>query len=161
MSQQPKWRLVANLGDVNPLDYGGYFVFVDRTNTYAPEGEILQEPIDDEKKYTIYRFELDRLKTVEDPATHAIYLVTERYAPDWPHAVGQYDEWFHKDLAGVASFIGLEVISLRGMFCSADPIERAQAYRAIGDYHGFANLDGYPLQLTRTEARRRYPRRWI
>jgi hypothetical protein len=27
MADQPKWAFVANLGDVNPLDHGGYLVY--------------------------------------------------------------------------------------------------------------------------------------
>ena len=29
MTQQPIWRLVANLGDVNVADYGGFLVYVE------------------------------------------------------------------------------------------------------------------------------------
>jgi hypothetical protein len=132
---------------------------VDETGEYAPEGEILQEPCEGERNYTVYRFSLDRLQTIEDPETHTVYLVPARYEANWPHAVSRYDEWFHKDLARVAQTIGSDVATLRAQFCSEDPIERAHAYRAIGEYHGFANLDSYPLQLTRGEARKRYSRK--
>lgn len=40
--------------------------------------------------------------------------------------------------------------------CSNDPTRLAHAYRAIGDYHGWDNLDGYPLTFTkRREVERR------
>ena len=35
-------------------------------------------------------------------------------------------------------------------------IERANAYRAIGQYHGEENLDSDPLTLTKEEAEERY-----
>lgn len=45
--------------------------------------------------------------------------------------------------------------ALRSDLCSDDPIKLAQAYRAIGDYLGWANLDAYPLTLTQAEAEKR------
>ena len=47
MTQQPTWRYVTNLGDVNPIEHGGAFVFVDTTAVYPPEMEILEPPCDD------------------------------------------------------------------------------------------------------------------
>jgi hypothetical protein len=40
--------------------------------------------------------------------------------------------------------------------CDDDLKERATAYDAIGRYHGFINLNNYPLSITRTEAYERY-----
>jgi hypothetical protein len=41
--------------------------------------------------------------------------------------------------------------------CSESPLDRAVAYRAIGDYHGFINLDESPLtDLDRSEIEARY-----
>ena len=40
-TKQPKWKLIAQLGDVNPIDYGGYFIYEDETGVYPPEGEKL------------------------------------------------------------------------------------------------------------------------
>jgi hypothetical protein len=58
---QPEWKCVANLGDVNPIDHGGFFVFVDKTGHYAPEVEILEVPDEDSEKrrWTVYRFCLE------------------------------------------------------------------------------------------------------
>jgi len=33
----PKWALVAQLGDADPVDHGGFFVFVDTTGKYDPQ----------------------------------------------------------------------------------------------------------------------------
>ncbi len=41
---QPKWKLLANLGDANPIDYGGYFVYRDETGVYRDEAEKLISP---------------------------------------------------------------------------------------------------------------------
>lgn len=142
MNKQPEWEFVANLGDVSPLDYGGYFIFKDKTETYAPEAELLVEPCDDSNDgpYLVYRFTLDRFKMKRG------YLV----------ALSEYVEWFAKDLESVASCVGSTEDELQDQFCSIDPLERAHAYRAIGEYHGFDNLDSYPLTLTRSEVEARY-----
>ena len=41
---QPKWKLLANLGDANPIDYCGYFVYRDETGVYRDEAEKLISP---------------------------------------------------------------------------------------------------------------------
>jgi hypothetical protein len=159
MTAQPKWKEIAQLGDVHPIDYGGYFIYEDETGVYEPEGEYLESPDSDDapEGWTVYRFTLERKKIFEDEETHQLYLVPFRYDNTWPHAVSQYDEWFHKDLAAVAQSSGIELKALRESFCSDDPKVRAWAYREIGQYHGFANLDAYPLQFKeRRHIERRY-----
>jgi hypothetical protein len=163
-TRQPSWLLLANLGDASPLEHGGYFIYADETGVYAPEGEILETPEEEPEEsvaetlagYIVHRFTLDRLQLIEDKETHKAYLVSERYAPEWPHALSQYDEWFHRDLQSVAEFVGSTLEELRAQFCSELPHERAHAYRAVGDYHGLDNLDAYPLRLTRKETEARY-----
>ena len=60
-------------------------------------------------------------------------------------------------LSGVASSIGTSLSELRTLFCSDNPLDRATAYRAVGEYHGFENLDSYPLRFdTRAEVEARY-----
>ncbi len=153
-TQQPKWKFIANLGDANPLDYGGYFIYKDTTGVYPEEGELLQvdnEDARDEKlKYTVYRFGLDRLKMVDG------YLVPIQYEKSWPNPLKNYDEWFHRDLAAVAQSIGSTKVTLEEAFCSPDPLLRAEAYLAVGQYHGMDNLDSYPLKLNAKEAKARY-----
>lgn len=149
-TNQPKWKLVANLGDANPFEYGGYFVWEDETGVYAPEGEVIYVPDEDtpEVKSTIYRFSLDKCKMVDG------YLVPTSYTPTWTHPVASYDEWFHKDLSEVEK--SMDTPNLESMFCSDDLIERAVAYQAIGEYYGMENLDSYPLTLTQEEVKIRY-----
>lgn len=157
-TRQPNWELIANLGDTNPLDYGGYFIYRDTTGVYSEEGEKLF--VDENESgdvFTVHRFSLDRLKLVQDEKTGVTYLAPLRYEASWPHPLSQYDEWFNKDLNRVADFIGQTVIELREAFCSENPLDRAHAYQAIGDYHGYVNLDSYPLTFnSRTEVEERY-----
>jgi hypothetical protein len=144
---QPKWELIANLGDVNPLEHGGYFIFRDKTGVYPEEAELL---LVEDGDYTIYRFSLERLKMVKG------FLVPLKYNKSWPYPVERYDEWFHEQLGDVAASIGTTKQELEKAFTSANPLERAHAYRAIGDYHGFENLDSYPLtHMPRAEVEKR------
>lgn len=153
MTRQPSWKFVDNLGDATPLDYGGYFVYVDTTGVYGPEAELLEEP-EGGNVYTVRRILLERCKQVE--AGDRVLLVPFKYDDTWPHPVESYDEWFSSDLREVADCVGMPVAELRDMLCSDDPLKRADAYRAIGDYHGWDNLDEYPLILTEDEVRSRY-----
>jgi len=150
-TKQPKWKLIANIGDTHPLDYGGYFIYRDETGVYPEEAELLLEPAEGENDYTIYRFILDRLKLKDG------YLVPLDYDSSWRHPVERYDAWFHRDLGSIASFVGTTKEDLEAAFTSKDPLVRAEAYRAIGDYHGWDNLDSYPLtNLSRSEVEKRY-----
>jgi hypothetical protein len=155
MANQPKWKLLANLGDVNPIEYGGYFVYVDETGAYPPEAEWLEA--DEDGTWTVYRFILDR-------CTHVNGILSNNpYHPDHPvwfakpeseRAARPQDNTYLKDAADCC---GTDPDELAKLFCSADPLERAEAYRVVGLYHGFANLDQYPLQFTsRKEVSARY-----
>lgn len=155
-TKQPKWRFVTNIGDRSPLDYGGYFIFEDRTGVYPEEAELLvveNEEEQDEKKlrYTIYRILLERTKLVDG------YLVPEAYESNWSHPLENYDEWFHKELSHVADSVGRTKEELEAALTSRDPIQRAIAYQNIYDYHGWENGDSDPLRgLSRSEVKKRY-----
>ena len=159
-TRQPTWKLIRNLGDKNPFDHGGYFIYQDETGVYPEEGEYLVEPEEEGGVYTIYRFTVDKLKVVVHEETHISYLVSDQYESGWSHPLHRYDEWFHEDLHKVAEVHGLDYKDLRDLFCSDDPLMRAEGYRAIGDYHGFLNLDAYPLTFTdREEVEARYAKK--
>lgn len=157
-TKQPKWQLVANLGDASPVDYGGYFVYRDLTGEYTAEAEVLMSPDSDDapEGWTVYRFILDRLKMVTS-ADGQNYLVPDAYDSTWPHPVHSYVEWFDDSLPAIAQSCSCSLEGLREDLCSSDPIVRAQAYRAIGDHHGYENLDSDPRTFhKRGEVSRRY-----
>jgi len=141
---QPEWKILYS------TDYS--CVYEDSTGVFAPEMVVAQEYEDQgETKFQVYRFVLERCKTIEDTETHKVYLLPYAYAYDWPHPFRSYDEWFHKDLHNVAESVGSSVQALRVALCSEIIGERAWAYEAIGGYHGFDNLDSYPRTLTEEE----------
>jgi hypothetical protein len=159
-TQQPRWRLLANLGDVHPVEYGGFFVYKDTTGVYTAEAEVLLAPDTDDSPegWTVYRFPLDRCTW---NATTGV-LSDNPYHPDMP-------AWFAKPegeranrpqdstyLSNVARTAGQELDDLRAQLCSDDPIKRAQAYRDIAEYHGYENFDHYPRQYAK---RSQLPRR--
>lgn len=144
---QPTWKFVANLGDVSPLDHGGLFIFVDETGVYAPEIEKLERITDDDcdecdDRYRVYR-------TVCEPCTHIDGILSDNRF----HSA--YSAWFADELGQIASFVGLDTEALIEHFTSAEPIKQALAWQAVGDYHGWDNLDNYPLELSRAEAEQR------
>lgn len=158
MTQQPNWKVIANLGDVNPIEYGGYFVFEDTTGVYPPEAELLIAPDEDEDGATwlVYRFALDRCTLIDG------ILSDNQFHPNFP-------AWFAKPeservnrpqdttyLSNVACCFSMELEELQRLFISDSAVERAHGYRAVGDYHGFVNLDSDPLTLTRDEVTARY-----
>ena len=139
---QPDWQFVANLGDVNPLDHGGLFVYIDRKGVYPPEMERV-EPDEDGDKLEIHRVCLDRCTYIGG------ILSDNSFHPDHP-------AWFAKDLAEVASTMDYDLDELRSDLCSGDALKLACAYRAILDYYGWDNGDAYPEHYTRAEAEERY-----
>lgn len=155
-TKQPKWELIANLGDVNPLEYGGYFVYRDTTGVYPPEAELLVEPCEGESKYTIYRFILEPCTFVDG------VLSDNKFHPDYP-------AWFATPeaqkaerpqdttyLSRICETHGIDRDELIKSFCSEDPIDRAHAWRMVGEYHGFENLDQSPASMSKAEVRKRY-----
>jgi len=156
---QPNWKYIANLGDANPIDHGGFFVYIDETGVYDPEAELLEitrqndggEPIE----WNVYRFSLEKC-TLQNGI-----LSDNKFHPEHPawfaeckRAERPQDTTY---LSNVAECMGMDLETLQTLFCSDNPIERAEAYRCVGEYHGFDNLDSYPLTFTdRTEVEQRY-----
>jgi hypothetical protein len=146
-SQQPVWKFVANLGDANPIEHGGYAVFVDETGVYAPECELLETPEDTGREV----WEVRRI--VCDTCT----LHPEGFISDNRFHPGKA-AWFGsvEDLQELASFTGQSVADITGQFTSEDPLQRAQAWRTVGEYYGFINLDEYPRYFNREEITQRW-----
>jgi hypothetical protein len=159
MSKQPEWEYLGNLGDASPLLHGGYFVYRDKTGVYDPQAELLvvenEDDAPEEMRYTVYRFDLPQCTYVEG------VLSDNPYHPEcsaWFYATEAEKKARPQDsnLDDLASSMGIEVDELIRLFCSDDPLERAEAWRMVGDYHGFENLDEYPMGFSREEIEQRY-----
>lgn len=141
---QPKWR------EIWCSDYAR--IEVDTTGVYDPEMEIADEIQDAEDRFQLFRFALPRLKIERG------YLVTANYADDWPHPLPAYEEWFVASLDHVANACGTTEDALWTALCSADPIDRAEAYELIGAYHGLENFDSYSREISGDELNTRWGR---
>jgi hypothetical protein len=148
MSNQPKWRTVVR------ADH--FQVSVDDTGVYEPEMEYAQELDDEGTKFKVYRFSLERMKELW--ADGHPYLVPMSYDLSWKYPIHMYEEWFIKSLSKIAASVGRTVEELRNDLCSDDPKHLMWVYEAIGGYHGFDNLDSYPLALTADEIDARWDR---
>ena len=155
MTQQPVWKKVGTVGDINPLDYDGGFVYVDTTGVYPPEMEYIevQSMCDgrEDGPWKVYRVVLDppRFKTLTEKgrttisySSHALPASARGDTWCW------YKEWYVRDLPDVAASIGSTALHLiRGLF-SKDPMRRAAVYLDMALYHGWENFDNDPMTFT-------------
>jgi hypothetical protein len=154
---QPIWKCVANLGDKDPITYGGYFVFIDKTGVYPPEAELLMSPDDPEDgEWEVYRFVLEDCTyacPINRPSVNVNMVGTlsdNKFHPT-------KGAWFEKSLLSIARFTDTTYRQLVEWFCSDNPCERAIAWKAVADYHGVNNLDDYPLHIeSEDEVEERY-----
>lgn len=143
-TQQPDFNFVANLGDCNPIEHGGFAVFADKTGIYESEAELLVSPEESgSDKWEVRRFSLDACTFIND------ILSDNKFHPDKP-------AWFADKLGAMANTFGQSVESVIALFVSADPIDRANAWRMVGEYFGYDNLDSYPRFFTRSEIKARW-----
>ena len=141
-------KVIGNLGDEHPFDYGGFIVYrvADPTKTGSESrwtaveywGEPTEVDRDDPKKdtYQVFRWNIenDVLKDL-----------------DWVEG---------SDLGGweaVAKSVGMSLEKLKKDARSGNALDRAWIYKLVGDFYGIDNLDSYPLELTREEMEKRWP----
>lgn len=138
---QPIWRCIAQLGDASPTEYGGHWVFIDETGTHEPEAEVLF--VHDHGLNWAYRYCLDKCYWTDG------VLSDNEYHKNHP-------AWFADELDAVSRYADWDHDNLIDALCGDDVVLRARAYHDIGSYFSFDNLDGYPLELTRSEVEARY-----
>lgn len=130
---QPIWKPLDNLGDVNPIDYGGYFVLEDTTGVYPPEA-VLLETDDECTEWTAHRFTLG-------PCTLTNGVLSDnRFHPLHP-------AWWADKLESIASTVGQTPAELVEFFLSENPLQRAHAYRSVIYSFGPEEFDSYPLRF--------------
>jgi len=126
---QPDWKLIANLGDVNPFEHGAVFIFTDKLGNYDPEMVVIQWDDDTgtgyESRIILEKLSLDKLD----------------------------QEWFYNDIESAANFTGRDKEALEIGLCSEDVIDRAIAYLDLYYYNG---MGGESEEITRDEAIQAY-----
>ena len=153
MKNQPSFHCIANLGDTDPLEHGGAFVFVDRRGLYPPELH-LWEP-SESKLYRVTVEQLWRIASEEsrDPATNRQPedgVSDNRFHPYLP-------AWFGNlaALQSVAYSIGSGLSEFVDRLTAENAVTRAGAFVDLIGYWGPTEFDSYPLELTTREARTR------
>lgn len=142
-NNQPKWKCIANLGDRNPVEHGGVFVYIDLTGVYCPEMEIWQ-PSDTKDEGNVYRVLLGECSLSKTHGT----LSDNQYHSDW-------NAWFTEEgsVKHLADFTDQSEESLKRQFVGS-VIERANAWLVVFQYYG--PQDSEERVLTFAQARRRY-----
>ena len=134
-------KLYKNMGDCGDFSaYGGLLVYREGNRFQA---EYWQAGDSEEDNGTAYRFDLDKC------------TLTDGILSDNPYHP-KLESWFAKSIESMASFGGVSTGELRQWFCSEDIYWLGRAYELLGHYHGFFELDSYPLELSEAEARKRY-----
>jgi len=128
-------RTLANLGDFNPLDHGGFLV--------RSDGEIVDiHPRDEDNKIEVHRFSNTLCYPIEGGG-----VSDNEFHKNHP-------AWFSNGLEDVAQSADHEDIAED--LCSDDPVVRARAYQSIIGHWGIIQFDQYPITLTRAECRKMY-----
>ena len=145
-TKQPVWKKIGTVGDVNPLDYDGGFIYEDETGVYPAELEYIARTVNG--SWLVYRWSLDRCEAVTVGEKTLLVPFGFPTRADLPHPITDYDEWFNSDLESAASSADRTVENLRAAFCHEDAQLRAWAYLDLAQYHGFENFDSYPVTFT-------------
>jgi hypothetical protein len=169
MTNQPEWKYVGRIGDVDPISYGGGFVYEDVTGVYPPELSYIEPATDEEwEKYTnadnedalplqVYRIVLDapRFKTYTAEGQRTAWGQPARKLPanergktwEW------HPEWYVAHLASVAESCGISQMSILRDLLSKHAGKRARGYETLIQCLGVENFDAYPITMTQAEAR--------
>lgn len=133
---------IANLGDVDPIEYGGFFVFENGDIEFWIEPE---DQDSDSAEWQVYRWTADKCTYVDG------VLSDNEFHPE-------IAAWFacKGGLESIAQSMDYPLDELIADFQSDDLIKRGNAYRAVSDYHGAIEFDSEPLSLDKAEIEARY-----
>lgn len=147
-NRQPSWHCVANLGDVNPFEYGGKFLMIDRRGIYPAELWVFSEWTEEDTRMTLHQIVLEPCFLIQNERLggHDVGAnVYHTYSPEW---FGD-----RSSTAAVSSSIGMDREEFCRLFCG-NPYDRAVAYAAIASHYGLANFDTAPrIFTTKREAK--------
>lgn len=134
-TQQPKWKFVGGIGDIDPIAHGGGFIYEDSTGVYCPEMTYFEPASDDtwhklrgNTPLTVYRILIERDST---------------------------KEWWYAKLDVIASYTGQSIEDIQH-HASGSTMERAMLYSDLISYFGAHEFDSYPTKTTEGKAYFRY-----
>ncbi len=139
------YKFIANLGDVNFLEHGGFLVYQSETDPLDVRCVVIETEEDESSPILEYGFSADLCFRCEN----GIDVSDNEFHKNHP-------AWFSKDLESVASYCGIEKSDLVESLFSEDPIARSIAYREIASYFGTHEFDQYPINHTQAEAEERF-----
>lgn len=136
-------RKLGSIGDVNPIDYGGGYIF-STPESGGPHLEYFEGLDSDERASRLFDDdEIDALK---------VELYRVDLGKDAEDFLSDHD-WI--DWKDIARTTGQDISEYApGKLRSAHA--RARAAEDAASYHGWANFDSYPLQLTVGELKERW-----
>lgn len=134
-TQQPNWKCIGHVGDVDPIAHGGGFVYVDETGVYGPEMTWF-EPAPDEEWH----------KT-EGKTPLQVYRILLEPQPE--------NEWWHERLPEVARSCGVTAADMLRPFGNGS-LGRAFVYMNLIQHFGAEEFDQEPATTTEDEAYAKY-----
>jgi len=134
-TKQPVWKCIGRVGDVDPIAYGGGFIYKDETGVYGPEMTHF-EPLPDEEWH----------KTEGKTPVNVYRVLLESGTREW---------WYEK-LDAIASYTGQSLEELQADAVSPNPITLAFLYGSLISYFGVEEFDSYPVVITEDEAYTKY-----
>lgn len=164
---QPQWKLAGHVGDIDPIAFGGGFVYVDETGVYPPEMTYF-EPAPDEEWHKlgdkvpvqIYRVVLDppRFKTLTEAGKRQLGITRAKDLPTSDRNVTWYwyNEWYVKYLPKVAESCGDTAFNFLRALLGKNPIARALVYESMIHYFGIVEFDSCPIEMPQDVAYTRY-----
>ena len=142
---QPKWKCVANLGDVNPVDHGGFFVFIDTTGVYPPECVALHVPSEGEEAEYPNSYELGRF--ICEPCTFVGGVLSDNpFHPELP-------AWWADDIDSLCDMFDRDRDEWIAHICGDGTLEeRAWCWKELFEMYGAANFGADCPPVTRGKA---------
>ena len=159
------YEIRAVVGDVNPIQYGGWLIGLKESHVDA----IVIEPIDWEETgkrqgdgidCLTYRVALDRFKlvcSVDDPINDTGFLVPDHWDNTWPWGPENHEWWDTPEFRqNFMDAMQLPWSEFTDSICSGDSVKRALAWKEISEFYGMHELDDQPIRETEAELRKRF-----
>jgi hypothetical protein len=147
-TQQPVWKYAGHIGDVDPIAYGGGFVYADATGAYGPELTWFEPAPDEQWHKTEGQTPLQVYRILLEPPRFKTRAANGETV--W------HREWFMSDLQSVCNSCDISWTALARLLMSRDPQRRATGYWDLISYYGPYQFDQDPLTVTEDEAYERY-----